>query len=153
MELPLLRSILPSNEAHLKRAMDLIPDNGMRRVGLNGLAFKPGTDDLRESPIVIMAEALIGKGFKLAIHDSEVHLTRLTGANKRFLEEKLPHINSLLASSLADVVAHSKTLVVCKNAPEYAELPKLVAAHHVVDLVAALKIAGLPAAQYHGLYW
>jgi hypothetical protein len=100
------------------------------------------TDDVRESPTVIMAETLLGKGFKLAIHDSEVERTRLTGANKRFLEDKLPHINSLLATSLKDVVAKSKTLVVCKNGSEYRELPGLLSPHHhVVDLVAAPKDA------------
>jgi GDP-mannose 6-dehydrogenase len=78
----------------------------------------------------------------------------LTGANKRFLEEKLPHINSLLSASLEEVVARSKTLVVCKNAPEYRGLPQLISPHHhIVDLVAALKSAKIPTAQYHGLYW
>ena len=119
-----------------------------------GLSFKVGTDDLRESPVVIMAETLLGKGFKLSIHDSEVELTRLTGANKRFLEDKLPHINSLLAPSLKDVIARSQTLVVCKNAPEYRELAKFISSnHHVVDLVAALKGTDFSAPQYHGLYW
>jgi GDP-mannose 6-dehydrogenase len=81
-------------------------------------------------------------------------LTRLTGANKRFLEEKLPHINSLLSASLKEVVAHSKTLVVCKNASEYRELPGLISPHHhIVDLAAALKSTKIPAVQYHGLYW
>jgi len=109
---------------------------------------------LRESPIVIMAETLLGKGFKLLIHDSEVELTRLTGANKRFLEDKLPHINSLLAKSLDDVVARSKVLMVCKTAPEYRELPRALSAQHqIVDLVGALKDVDIPAAQYHGLYW
>ena len=153
LELPMLEAIARSNFGQIQRTIELIAELGHREVGILGLSFKAGTDDLRESPIVIMAEALLGKGFKLAIHDSEVQLTRLTGANKRFLEEKLPHINSLLASSLGDVVASSKTLVVCKNAREYVELPKLVSDHHVVDLVAALKTAGLPSAQYHGLYW
>src|SRR5206468_4448711 len=128
---------------------ELIAELGHREVGILGLSFKAGTDDLRESPIVIMAETLLGKGFKLAIHDSEVELTRLTGANKLFLEQKLPHINELLVKSLDDVLARSQTLVVCKNAPEYRQLPKLK--NHVVDLVAALKYAGLP--NYHGLYW
>lgn len=154
VELPMLEAIARSNLNQIQRTTEFIAELGHREVGILGLSFKAGTDDLRESPIVIMAEALLGKGFKLAIHDSEVQLTRLVGANKRFLEEKLPHINSLLAASLPDVVARSKVLVLCKNAPEYAELPKLITpAHHIVDLVAALKNAAMPAGQYHGLYW
>jgi GDP-mannose 6-dehydrogenase len=149
VELPMLESISRSNVNQIQRTVDLVAELGHREVGILGLSFKAGTDDLRESPIVIMAETLLGKGFKLAVHDSEVELTRLTGANKRFLEDKLPHINSLLVKSLDDVLARSKVLVVCKNAPEYRTLPG--GKHHIVDLVAALKSAGLP--DYHGLYW
>jgi len=154
VELPLLEAIARSNLSQIQRTIEFITELGHRDVGILGLSFKVGTDDLRESPIVIMAEALLGKGFKLAIHDSEVELTRLTGANKRFLEDKLPHINSLLAASLDGVIAKSKTLVVCKSAPEYRDLNELISPNHqVVDLVAGLKNATIPAAQYHGLYW
>ena len=154
VELPMLEAIARSNLNQIQRTIEFITELGQREVGILGLSFKVGTDDLRESPLVIMAETLLGKGFKLAIHDSDVELTRLTGANKLFLEEKLPHINSLLASSLAEVVARSKTLVVCKKATEYRDLPNLISKHHhVVDLVASLKGAGLPSTHYHGLYW
>jgi GDP-mannose 6-dehydrogenase len=154
VELPMLDAIARSNLNQIQRTIELITELGHRDVGILGLSFKVGTDDLRESPIVIMAETLLGKGFKLVIHDSEVELTRLTGANKRFLEDKLPHINSLLATSLQDVVARSTTLVICKNAPEYRELPgSLSPHHHVVDLVAAVKGSDIPTARYHGLYW
>jgi GDP-mannose 6-dehydrogenase len=154
VELPMLEAIARSNVSQIQRTIDFITEVGHREVAILGLSFKVGTDDLRESPLVIMAETLLGKGFKLAIHDSDVELTRLTGANKRFLEEKLPHINSLLSASLEEVVARSKTLVVCKNAPEYHGLPRLISPqHHIVDLVAALKNTKIPTAQYHGLYW
>lgn len=154
VELPMLDAIARSNLNQIQRTIEFITELGHRDIGILGLSFKVGTDDLRESPIVIMAETLLGKGFNLSIHDSEVELTRLTGANKRFLEDKLPHINSLLAAALKDVIAKSKTLVVCKDAPEYRELAKLISSnHHVVDLVAALKGADLSATQYHGLYW
>jgi GDP-mannose 6-dehydrogenase len=154
VELPMLDAIARSNLNQIQRTIDLVTELGHREVGILGLSFKVGTDDLRESPIVIMAETLLGKGFKLVIHDSEVELTRLTGANKRFLEDKLPHINSLLATSLEDVVARSNALVICKNAPEYQGLAGVISSHHhVVDLVAALKNANIPTARYHGLYW
>ncbi|HTS19107.1 MAG TPA: UDP-glucose/GDP-mannose dehydrogenase family protein [Verrucomicrobiae bacterium] len=154
VELPMLDAISRSNLNQIQRTIEFVTELGHREVGILGLSFKVGTDDLRESPIVIMAETLLGKGFKLTIHDSEVELTRLTGANKRFLEDKLPHINSLLATSLPDVLGRSKTLVVCKNAPEYGRLAEALAPHHhVVDLVGAAKYANIPAARYHGLYW
>ncbi len=154
VELPMLDAIARSNLNQIQRTIEFITELGHREVGILGLSFKVGTDDLRESPIVIMAETLLGKGFKLVIHDSEVELTRLTGANKRFLEDKLPHINSLLATSLQDVLARSTTLVICKNAPEYRELPGALSPHHhVVDLVAAVKNSNIPPARYHGLYW
>lgn len=154
VELPMLDAIARSNLNQIQHTIELITELGHREVGILGLSFKVGTDDLRESPVVIMAETLLGKGFKLVIHDPEVELTRLTGANKRFLEDKLPHINSLLARSLGDVVTGSKTLVICKNAPEYRELPgRLSPHHHIVDLVAAVKDSNIPTARYHGLYW
>jgi GDP-mannose 6-dehydrogenase len=153
IELPMLEAIARSNFSQIQNTVESIAELGHREVGILGLSFKVGTDDLRESPIVHMAEALIGKGFKLSIHDSEVELTRLTGANQRFLEDKLPHIGSLLGS-LENVVGKSKTLVICKNAPEYRTLKDLISpSHDVVDLVAALKGAGIAQGRYHGLYW
>jgi GDP-mannose 6-dehydrogenase len=154
LDLPMLEAVARSNAQQIQRAVDLIADMGHREVGILGLSFKAGTDDLRESPVVMIAETLIGKGFKLAIHDSEIELTRLTGANKRFLEDKLPHISCLLASSVAGVVRRSKTIVICKRAPEYADLARVVRPdHRIVDLVATLRTNHLPADHYHGLYW
>jgi GDP-mannose 6-dehydrogenase len=149
VELPMVEAIGRSNLLQIQRTVELIMELGHRDIGILGLSFKAGTDDLRESPVVMMAETLLGKGFTLRIHDSEVELTRLVGANKVFLEDKLPHISSLLAPSLDEVIARSDVLVVCKNAPEYRRLPRLE--QTVVDLVAALKDAHLP--NYHGLYW
>jgi GDP-mannose 6-dehydrogenase len=154
LDLPMLEAVARSNSEQIQRTVDLIAERGHREVGLLGLSFKAGTDDLRESPLVIIAETLIGRGFKLAIHDSEIELTRLTGANKRFLENKLPHISSLLASSVADVVRRSKTLVICKRATEYAGLRELIrSGQEIVDLVAMLRPNGWPLEHYHGLYW
>jgi GDP-mannose 6-dehydrogenase len=154
LDLPMLEAIARSNAAQIQRTVDAIAEIGYREVAILGLSFKAGTDDLRESPMVIMAEALLGKGFKLAIHDSEVELTRLTGANKRFLEEKIPHISSLLVPSLERVVAVSRTLVVCKNHADYRGLARLAGeGHRVVDLIGALKKETFPKDCYRGLYW
>lgn len=154
LELPVLEAISRSNLLQIQRTVELISEWGHREIGILGLSFKAGTDDLRESPVVIMAETLLGKGFQLAIHDSEVALTRLTGANKQFLEQKLPHINSLLGSDLNKVVANSRTLVVCKNHPDFQRLAEMVKPQHrVLDLVGFLKSAQFPPDVYHGLYW
>jgi GDP-mannose 6-dehydrogenase len=135
MELPLLRSILPSNDAHLRRSMELIPDNGMRRIGLNGLAFKAGTDDLRESPIVLIAEHLIGKGYDLKIHDSAIETSRISGANRDYIEKRIPHLSSRLVGSLDELIAHSEILLLARDGEALMErVAKLEKRPLVIDL-------------------
>ena len=111
VEMPMLGHILASNQNHLDLALAKVMGLGQRKVGFVGLSFKTGTDDLRESPLVTLAERLIGKGYELRIYDPEVHLARLLGANKNFIEQHLPHIGHMLAPELADVVAGSEVLV------------------------------------------
>ena len=112
VDVPMLSAILASNQAHLALAFDKVMASGKRRVGFLGLSFKPGTDDLRESPLVTLAEQLIGKGLQLAIYDPEVHLAQLLGANRRFIEKHLPHIGQLVRADVAAVIAESEVLVV-----------------------------------------
>jgi GDP-mannose 6-dehydrogenase len=112
VELPMLAGILPSNRIHIQNALDKVLATGKRRAGIVGLSFKTGTDDLRESPMVTLAEQLIGKGLSLSVYDPEVHLSRLLGANKRFIEQHLPHIGQLIRSDLAEVVQASDVLIV-----------------------------------------
>jgi GDP-mannose 6-dehydrogenase len=135
VDLPLLRSVLPSNEAQLKRAIELVPDNGLRRIGLNGLAFKSGTDDLRESPIVLIAEHLIGKGFDLKIHDAGVEASRITGANREYIEKRIPHLSSRLVSTLDELIEHSEILLLTRDVDGLTErAAKLGRRPLVVDL-------------------
>jgi GDP-mannose 6-dehydrogenase len=112
VSVPVLEGILPSNELHVRRAIDAIVATGRRRVALLGLAFKAGTDDLRESPLVELAERLIGKGFELVVYDPAVTLGRLHGSNRAFLDEKLPHVSRLLRESIEDAVAEAELVVV-----------------------------------------
>ncbi len=109
--LPLLDSLLVSNERHLERAVRMVLDTGERDVALLGLAFKAGTDDLRESPLVALAERLLGKGCRLRIHDREVSLARLLGANRAFIEREIPHLGELLAPDLAAATAGTPVVV------------------------------------------
>jgi GDP-mannose 6-dehydrogenase len=110
--LPLLGSILPSNEIQVRHAIASVLATGRRRVGVVGLAFKPGTDDLRESPMVSLVEALIGKGCDVRILDRNVSIARLVGANRRYIEQEIPHIASLMCESAQELVAHAQALVI-----------------------------------------
>ena len=110
--LPLIGSILPSNTGQIQRAIETVLATRKRRVGVVGLSFKPGTDDLRESPMVTLVEALIGKGCRLKILDKNVEVARLTGANRRYIEEEIPHIASLMCSSVETLLAHAEVLVI-----------------------------------------
>jgi GDP-mannose 6-dehydrogenase len=132
VDLPLLRIILPSNEAHLKRAIDMIPDNGLRRVGLNGLAFKPGTDDLRESPIVLIAEHLIGKGYDLKIHDAGIEASRITGANRDYIEKHIPHLASRMVSTLDELIQHSEILLLTRDGDGIADRVAKLGRHTII---------------------
>jgi GDP-mannose 6-dehydrogenase len=112
VELPLHASLLTSNRIHLDHAISKIMASGCRRVGMLGLSFKTGTDDLRESPLVALAEHLIGKGISLRVYDPEVHLSQLLGANRRYIEDHLPHIGSLLDANIENVIGNSDLVVV-----------------------------------------
>jgi GDP-mannose 6-dehydrogenase len=109
---PMLAGIMGSNQLHVEQALNLILESGKKSVGMIGLSFKTGTDDLRESPLVSLAERLIGKGLELKVFDPEVHMSRLIGANRRYIEETIPHIASLMFSDLEKVIKSSDVLVV-----------------------------------------
>jgi GDP-mannose 6-dehydrogenase len=112
LSLPLLSAILPSNEGQIRRAVGAVLGTRKRRVGVVGLAFKPATDDLRESPMVALVETLIGKGLDVRIFDPNVAVARLVGANRRYIEEEIPHIASLMCGSVEAVVQHAEVLVI-----------------------------------------
>jgi GDP-mannose 6-dehydrogenase len=112
VEIPMLGNVLASNRMHVEHAIGKVLASGRRRVGMIGLSFKTGTDDLRESPLVLIAEQFIGKGLSLLVYDPEVHLSRLLGANRRFIEQHVPHIGSLMRERIESVIDESDILVV-----------------------------------------
>ena len=120
LDVPMLDSVFKSNTYQIDRAVARIQQTGHRQIGLVGLSFKAGTDDLRESPLVTLAEALIGKGFDLRIYDPDVQLGHLVGTNRAYIEQAIPHISGLLSGSLKEVCAHAEVLVVGKFVPELA---------------------------------
>jgi GDP-mannose 6-dehydrogenase len=151
---PMLGNVMGSNRAHVDHALDLVAQSGRRKVGMVGLSFKPGTDDLRESPLVTVAERLIGKGYDLRIYDPDVNLSRLLGANKRYIEHSIPHIGNLMSGDCAAVIDHAELLIVGLTSRELAPLivQQTRADQVVVDLV-GLPRAEVKAASYHGVCW
>ena len=121
LDLPLLASILPSNEHQIKRAVDHILQLKRKKVGVVGLAFKPNTDDLRESPMVSLVETLIGKGFDVRILDPNVVMARLHGANRQYIETEIPHISSLLCNTVEELVEHAEVMVISSRSADAAE--------------------------------
>ena len=119
VESPVLNAILESNRAQMQLGIQKILGLGKKRVGFLGMAFKPDTDDLRESPLVELIEALLGKGYSISIYDRNVSLSRLVGANKRFIDEHVPHLSSLLVDRIEDLVEKAQVVVVGHNSPEF----------------------------------
>jgi GDP-mannose 6-dehydrogenase len=119
VRIPVLDAVLASNELEVLRGLEAVTATGKRRVALLGLAFKHGTDDLRESPLLELAERLLGKGFELKIHDPAVQLSALHGSNRAFLEERLPHIQRLLCERLESALAGAEVVVIGHGAAAY----------------------------------
>ncbi len=122
LQLPILSSILPSNEMQVARGLQMILDKGNRKVGVLGFSFKAGTDDLRESPVIEVIERLIGKGYDLRIYDRNVNLASLVGANRDYILNRIPHISRLMVPSIAAVLDYAETVVIGNNDPEFRNL-------------------------------
>jgi len=155
LDMPVIQSILGSNQLQIQHAIDLVAESGSKKVGLLGFSFKAGTDDLRESPIVILAEALLGKGYHLAIYDKNVSIARLVGANKDYINKQIPHLSSLLTETIDEVIAGSDVLVIGNGSPEFADaLKKTRPEQTVIDLCRVKDVARdeIPA-RYTGICW
>ena len=154
VELPLISQILPSNRAQIQQAVDQVIDTGKKHVGLLGFSFKAGTDDLRESPIVILAEALLGKGVSLKIYDKNVSMAKLVGANKDYINKQIPHLSSLLCNTIEEVLQGSEVIVVGNQAPEFAKaVTDCREDQIVIDLVRLPIYGSLMKADYRGICW
>ena len=153
VDVPVLNSILTSNSSHFEDALSMILSHGPKRVGLLGLSFKAGTDDLRESPMVELAERLLGKGYDLRIFDSNVSLSRLVGTNREYILGSIPHISDLLLDSLEEVLEHAEVIIVGNGAPEFQGLAATVRPdQQVIDLV-GVAAAAQPVGLYEGIAW
>jgi len=154
VELPMISHILPSNRLQIQTGLEQVLETGKKKVGLLGFSFKAGTDDLRESPIVILAEALLGKGISLSIYDQNVSLAKLVGANKEYIEQQIPHLSSLLCHTIDEVIAQSEVIVVGNQSPEFVDaLSRTRPDQIVIDLVRLPIYGALLPAEYRGICW
>lgn len=154
LQLPVLESILPSNQAHLERAIDMILSTGKKRIALLGLSFKAATDDLRESPHVQLVKRLIGEGCKVRIWDHSVSLGRLIGSNRQYIEEAIPHIGSLLLTSIEQTLRDADVIVIGTREVDRAMLQSIRTDQMLIDLVNLEKDRRMtPSARYAGICW
>jgi GDP-mannose 6-dehydrogenase len=153
VNLPVLESLLPSNERHLQALLQLIANAGQREVIILGLSFKANTDDLRESAMVEVAQTLLGRGYQLRIYDPALNLSALVGANKRVVDAQMPHLASLLKPDLASALGDRGIVVAAQKCASVAELKKVVSSqHHVIDVNGWLELRELPS-RYEGFCW
>jgi len=153
LELPILNSILPSNELQVSRGLQLIMEKGHKRVGILGFSFKEGTDDLRESPMIEIIERLTGKGYDLRIYDKNVQVARLVGANRDFILNRIPHISKLMVDNVDAILQHAETIVIGNKSAEFESVPqKLRTGQYLVDFV---RISNYRSnnGEYSGICW
>jgi len=154
LELPVLNSVLRSNALQIQHALEQIVETGRKRVGLLGFSFKAGTDDLRESPMVILAETLLGKGYEVRIFDRNVLLARLTGSNKDYIEKQIPHLAKLLCESADEVIAEADVVVIGNAGDEFGEaMTRCRSDQTILDLVRVPVDRSRIAANYQGICW
>jgi len=153
VEAPVLNAIFQSNRSQLEQGLRLVMATEKKKIGVLGFAFKGGTDDLRESPIVELIEILLGKGYDLKIYDRNVSLAKLRGANKYFIENHIPHIAQLMVENLEEIISHAEVLVIGNKSDEFVNMfCKLGPDQHVVDLVRIAEAVETEA-KYEGICW
>jgi GDP-mannose 6-dehydrogenase len=153
IDLPILNSILPSNERQISRGLQLIMDRNHKKVGILGFSFKAGTDDLRESPMIEVIERLLGKGYELRIYDKNVNIASLVGANRDFILNRIPHISRLMVDQIDAVLDFGQTIVIGNKDPDFESVPnKLRNGQSIVDLVRVADRRS-DSTTYEGICW
>jgi len=153
VSLPILASVLPSNELQIARGVQAVMDKGNRKIGILGISFKAGTDDLRESPMVELTERLIGKGYDIKVYDRNVSLACIHGANREYILNKIPHLSRLMVPTIDEVLAHSQTVVIGNGAPEFVDVPKRIGEGQTVIDFVRVSDSRTVAGVYEGLCW
>jgi GDP-mannose 6-dehydrogenase len=154
VDTPVLSAALESNRRQIDKAYEMVMATGTKQVGVLGLAFKAGTDDLRESPMVTLIEKLIGKGLNLSIYDKEVTSARLIGANREYIEAEIPHIWTLMRPGVREVLDASELVIIGNGAPEFRAVEgQLRGGQMVIDLVRAFGPRLSNGDGYQGICW
>lgn len=154
VDVPILKSVLESNRKQIDRAFHMVQAAGHKRVGILGMSFKAGTDDLRESPMVALIEQLLGKGLDLQIYDRDVSESRLVGANREYIEREIPHIWTLMRPELGQVLSGADTIVLGNTSPEFRTIrDQLRPGQILIDLVRALDPVPVDDPAYQGIAW
>jgi GDP-mannose 6-dehydrogenase len=153
VQVPVLSSILPSNDLQTERGLQMILSKGRRKVGILGFSFKAGTDDLRESPIVEVIERLIGKGYEILLYDKNVNLAKLTGANRDYILRVIPHIAKLMVDSIDAVLAHAEIVVIGNGDPDFREVPDNLGPGQVLVDFIRIQNRASDATTYDGICW
>lgn len=153
LSVPLLTSLMPSNEAHLERAMQMVTEKGQRAVGVLGFSFKAGTDDLRESPMVEMIERLIGKGYDVKVYDRNVNIAKLIGANKDYILNRIPHISRLMVDSMDGVLEHGQVIIIGNGDAEFKSAPQRLRDGQVIVDFARISAGASKEGHYDGICW
>jgi len=154
VEVPILKAVLDSNRKQIDRAFHMVQAAGHRRVGILGMSFKAGTDDLRESPMVTLIEHLLGKGLELHIYDRDVSESQLVGANREYIEREIPHIWTLMRPSIAQVLAQADTIVLGNTSSEFRSVRDQLRQDQIlIDLVRALDPVPVNDPNYQGIAW
>jgi len=151
LDSPVLHAISLSNENQKKIAFDMVMELGKDDIGILGLSFKKGTDDLRYSPMVDLAESLLGKGKRLRIYDGNLNLSMLSGTNKAYIDDHIPHLAEVMEDDADTVVSDSEVIVVAHNESEYKEIFKRYPEKIFIDLIKV--IPGISTANYRGICW
>jgi GDP-mannose 6-dehydrogenase len=150
---PLINSLNESNDYQIQRGLKLVYDTEKTKIGFLGFAFKEGTDDMRESPIITMIETLIGKGYELALYDNNVLMSKLLGKNKDFVIGRIPHISRLLKETIEEVVEHADVIVIGNNPKGFATAVAGIAPEKIIiDLVRVDK-EKISSGNYVGICW
>lgn len=153
VDTPILNSILPGNNLQVQRGIKMLTEHGKRKIGVLGFSFKAGTDDLRESPVVEVIETLIGKGYDLRLYDKNVSMASITGSNRDYILNHIPHISRLMVDDINDILAHAEVILIGNDAVEFRDILSKLQPHQIVVDFVRITTGRSEAGRYQGICW